>query len=177
MKQRMGLTGEASDHKIAGIFTDLAGLQVGRDRLVDSVRLDDDQLIVLAPGERADGELLEPESRGIWHTLIRAHVWLGLAGAIIGALVFLLLVWLDVAFVVGNPWTSFVVLVAFSTFGGGLLGGAVTLRPDHAPYIHKVKSALRQGRHVLVVHATDRRQMNLIRQILKDSDADTVATL
>lgn len=177
MKHRMGFTGEASDHKVAGIFHGTEALQECRHRLVESLGLKDDQVKTLNAGDRPDGEVLEPESRGIWHTLIRAHVWLALAGAVIGALVFLLLLALDVTFVVRNALASFALLVAFCTVGFSMIGGAVTLRPDHTPYIVKVKAALDNDRHVLVIHATDREQMNAAREILEPAANETVATL
>lgn len=177
MQHRMGFTGEASDHKIAGIFSDIEALKACQDRLIESADLKEGQVMRLKAGERPDGEALEPESRGIWHTLIRAHVWLALAGAVIGALVFLLLLVLDVTFVVRNPLASFLLLVVFCTAGFSMVGGAVTLRPDHTPYIVKVKAALESDQHVLIVHPTDREQMNAARKVLESAADDTIATL
>lgn len=177
MRHQMGFTGEASDHKIAGIFNDTEALTACQGHLIESVGLQEDQIKTLRAGDRADGKVLEPESRGIWHTLIRAHVWLALAGAVIGVMIFFLLSWLDITFVVRNPMASFLLLVVFCTAGFSMVGGAVTLRPDHTPYIVKVKEALENDQHVLVIHPTDREQMKAARKVIASAAEETVATL
>ncbi len=177
MKREMGMTGEASDHKVAGIFKDADKLNDCRQRLLETGGLKDSQILALAPGDQADGALLEPESRGIWHTLIRTHLWLALAGAVVGLVAFALLIWLDIAFVVGNPWAAAMLLVFFCTVGGAMVGGAVTLRPDHSPYIVKVKAALGDNHHVLIVHANDAQQLGKAHDCLKAFTEDTVSTL
>lgn len=177
MERRMGLTGEESNHKVAGIFGDVGRMQQCRDQLVSSIDQVEQRLEPLGPGQASPAWLLEPESRGIWHTLVRAHVWLGLAGVIVAGLLFVLMTALDVAFVVQNPWAAAISLLVFGAIGGGLLGGLVTLRPDHTPYITRVRAALDEKRHILVIHAADRQQMNAIRQCVERHADETVATL
>ncbi|TVQ41670.1 MAG: hypothetical protein EA370_01425 [Wenzhouxiangella sp.] len=173
----MGLTGEIFNHKIAGIFKDARQLDQCRDRLVDEVGTVGAQARTLRPGDQVDGAVLEPESRGIWLTLIRAHVWLALAGAVAGVLVFGILYALGVAFVVQNAWAAALLLMFFSAVGGGLLGGAVTLRPDHTPYLVKVQAALRDDRHVLLLHLDSQEQLAAVKSCLDACADETVATL
>lgn len=177
MKQEMGLTGEASDHKVAGIFSEGDQARSCAEKLLASMELSQAQVVVLKPGDTVEGSVLEPESRGIWHTLIRAHVWLALAGAVVGLIVFFLLLALDVAFAVDNRAATLIALVAFCTIGGAMLGGAVTLRPDHAPYLVKVREALNDQRHVVLVHATDQGQMQAAKDTLDQQAEETVSTL
>lgn len=176
MKRTMGLTGEASNHKIAGIFDDPDRMRACRDELERTIS-GLEAIERLEPGHPAPGWSLEPEPRGIWHTLVRAHLWLALAGAAVGLLVFALLWSLGIAFVVGNPWAALLLLLIFPATGGALLGGLVTMRPDHVPYITRVKAALDEGRLVLLVHATSREQLRSARHCLERYGAETVATL
>lgn len=177
MKHRMALTGEKSDHKVIGLMADEAAAH----KLAAAVRagtgLKEAQVRVLSPGDKRIGRTLEPENRGIVHTMIRAHLWLGLAGAVVGTLAFGIMIALGVQFVVLSPWWSALLLIGFGTIGGLMLGGAVSLRPDHSPYISASREALREGRHVVVVHATSTDELEQAEAILKANADETVRTL
>ena len=176
VKHPMALTGEASDHKVAGL---VAG-ETAAHELAAAVRagtgLNEIQVQVLSPGDDRIGRTLEPESRGILHTIIRTHIWLGLAGAVVGAVAFGLLVILGVRFVVLSPWWSASLLIVFGTVGGLMLGGAISLRPDHSPYIAASREALGKGKHVVVVHATSAAELEQAEAILKANAGETVRT-
>jgi len=58
-----------------------------------------------------------------------------------------------------------------------MLAGAVSLRPDHTPYISASRDALKQGKHVVVVHATSTDQLNQAEGVLKANGGETVRTL
>lgn len=80
--------------------------------------------------EHAIDRALEPESSGIWKTLVRSPLWLGSDGAVIGLLVFVLMLQIEVRFVVDNATAALLLLLAFCTIGGLLLGNLLTLRRD-----------------------------------------------
>lgn len=177
MKDRMGLTGEASNHKVAGLFDDKIEAQERADAVRSTTGLDETQVNVLEPAEANVARSLEPESRGILATMMRAHIWLGLAGAVLGLLAFATMMVMDVPFVVLSPLWSAVLLTGFGTAGGMMVGGALTLRPDHTPYVSASRDALRQGRHVVAVHATSTDELKQAERILKGGTGDTVRTL
>jgi hypothetical protein len=177
MKYDMALTGEASDHKVAGL---IAG-EAAAHELAAAVRagagLKEAQVRVLSPGDSDIGRTLEPESRGILHTIIRAHMWLALTGAAVGTLAFGVMIALGVQFIVLSPWLSALLLIGFGTVAGLMLGGAVSLRPDHSPYIAASREALRRGEYVVVVHATSTDELEQAEAILKSNAGETVRTL
>src|SRR3546814_13628678 len=78
--------------------------------------------------------------------IVLAHVRLGILGAIAGALVFGLLSWLGVRFIVSSPRAAGPVLVGFGGLAGLLLGGLVSLRPDHDLYIQATHAAMEERR-------------------------------
>lgn len=177
MKHRMGLTGEISDHKVAGLIDDEAGAHETAAAVRAETGLNEAHVRVLSPGDDSIGRSLEPESRGIMHTIIRTHLWLGLAGAVVGILAFGIMIALDVKFIVLSPWWSAFLLTGFGAVGGLMLGGAVSLRPDHSPYISASREALKQGKHVVVVHATSTDELKQAETILKQDGGETVRTL
>lgn len=177
MQAKMTLTGEQSDHKITGISSDRAIADTAIETLRERLQLGSSAVQLLTPGEDAIERSLEPESSGIWKTLIRSHLWLAVLGAFIGALIFLLMLQLEARFVVDNAVAAGALLIAFCTIGGLLLGGALTLRPDHMPYLAAARAALRKGQTVVVVHAESLEQAQLAREILDQAGLRTVRTL
>lgn len=177
MKHQMALTGEASDHKVVGLIADEAAAYELAAAVRAKTGLEETQVRVLRPGDDRISRTLEPESRGILHTIIRTHIWLGLAGAMLGAVAFGILIALGVRFVVLSPWWSALLLIGFFTVGGLMLGGAVSLRPDHSPYIAASREALEEGKYVVVVHATNADELKQAEAILKADAGDTVRTL
>lgn len=177
MQREMALTGEQSDHKVAGSTNDHEAAEFALEKLRRKLSLDESDVELLTPADQDINRSLEPESKGIWHTLIRSHLWLGGLGGLIGLLVFGLMYQLDVPFVVGNAMAAASLLLGFGIVGGMLLGGALTLRPDHAPFLVAARAALRAGRIVVVVHARTLEQRRQAEEILDQAGLETVATL
>ena len=84
---------------------------------------------------------------------------------------------MGVPFIVQSPIASAVVLLAFSTFGGMMLGGLVSLRPDHDRYIQATRDAMRAGDTTVVVHAFSREQRDEAASLLRERGADVTSTL
>ena len=172
------LTGEQYPHKIAAIFDGESVMRDAAERLSNRHGLDDKQIVALSPDDRDHlGRALLPDAAGIRSTIVRAHVWLGLAGFVAGLLLFAVLRALDVRAVVDNPVLSVSVLALVFTLAGLLVGGAVSVRPDQAPYIHAARTALEEGRHVLVVHGRTPDEARASRKDLESAGARVVGTL
>lgn len=177
MQENMALTGEHSDHKVAGIAKDRAAAESVVEILREKLNTSGAAVQLLVPGKEGIDRALEPESSGIWKTLVRSHLWLGGVGAVIGLLVFVLMLQLEVRFVVDNTTAALLLLLAFCTIGGLLLGGALTLRPDHTPFLVTTRAALREGQMVVVVHGETLEQVRQAQEILDHAGLKTVRTL
>lgn len=170
-------TEEVSNSKVAAICPSAAVARLQAERLRDALHLPERQVQVLTPGEPRPGRKLEPESHGIYRTMLWSHAKLGAFGALAGGLAYVLLRMLGVAMVVQSPWMSLFALGFFGGIAGLMLGGLVTLRPDHDPYVMKVLGALREGDSAVVVHALSAEQKRQAQHILEQAGADTTATL
>lgn len=174
---KVPITGEVSSHKLAAVFDSGATARNAAAAVVEAVGLEPAQVQVIAPDEpRADARL-EPESRGIWHTIVLAHLRLGILGAIAGGLVFGLLVWLGIPFIVSSPWAAGLVLVGFGGLAGLLLGGLVSLRPDHDRYILATHEAMDVDRTTVVVHAFSSQQQQAAAEFLTARGGEVTKTL
>lgn len=171
------LSAELSNSKVAAIFPDPATANRIAGTLRETLQLGPAQVRVITPADPRPGRMLEPESRGILRTMLRAHLRLGLLGAVAGALVFAVLWARETPFVVNSMVASAMVLVGFGALAGLFLGGLFALRPDHDPYITKVYTALEEGRSAVVVHSFSREQNAQARDFLKQSSSEVVSTL
>ncbi len=171
------LTGEVSNSKVAAVFADEGAARAAAARLQTALQLTDAQVEVITPADRGPGRKLEPESEGILRTIVRMHVVLGLVGAVGGALVFAVLWAMAVPMIVNSAIMAATVLVVFGIVAGLMLGGLVSLRPDHDRYIATVLEAIGEGRSAVVVHAFSRQQNAQAAGMLKAASGEVVATL
>lgn len=177
MKPSMSLTGEHVDHKVAAIFETEPDARGTAKALCEGTSLTDQQVSVLSPADRHQGTELEPEDQGIWQTLVRSHIGLGIGGIALGFAVFLLLNALDIGFITQNVIVAASVLGALGLAVGLLLAGMVTVRPDHTPYLVRAQSALRRGKYVLAVHASSAHQLREAKSLLHSRNVKTVHTI
>lgn len=171
------LTGEYSNSKVAGVFASETQARQAAVAVRTELSLGDAQVQLVAPGDPHPGRRMEPESQGIFRTIIVAHYKLGLVGAVAGVVLFAVLYGLAIPAVTQSwPLTLFATVFFCATFGL-MLGGLVSLRPDHDPYIAAVQSALSSGRHVVLVHAFSSEQRAQAEAVLKARGGETTSTL
>lgn len=169
------LIGERSSTLIAGSFTSAWEAHA----MAGSMRRDPHMkglVSVLGPNDPQVDRKLEPETRGIWRTLVRSHVVcgaLGLATGVVSAVV-LMALWPAAS---ASPWFAVLFIGSMGLFVGLLLGGLVTLRPDHGWVADRVRSWLHQGRIALVVHPVDEAAARLAFEQLSSAGASPVRSL
>jgi len=155
------LFGERSVTKVAGLFASRAAADLAASGLVGGSGLSAAQVNVLGPTDGAIsrdsvlGRAMEPEQRGIWLTVIRAHLALGALGLLAGALLYSALMLSDNPALRSTPGMGFVALSGLGAACGLILGGVLSLRPDHARLIARVRRGLRSGNWAVVAHPVD----------------------
>ncbi len=162
------------DHKFAAVFDSVTQAEDTALALLERTSLAKEQITVIRPDDPRAAQGLEPESQGIWRTLVDPHVVLGIAGAVAGFVLFLVLYSADVAFITLNLVVSVIVLTTFGAVGGLLLAGTVTLRPNRMPYLVLAQSALRQGKYVITVHASSAEQLEEARKTLRSRGVGSI---
>lgn len=150
--------GERSLTKVAGIFSSRQVAEGAARDLLGASALTESQVRVLSPldgqAPRQDvlGRAVEPDSPGIARTLVRAHVSMGLLGMLAGAVLYGVLYALGNVALRSTPGMAFVALTGFGTTFGLIVGGALSLRPDHGRVISVVRRGLQSGRWAVVAH-------------------------
>ena len=69
------------------------------------------------------------------------------------------------------------VTIAFATVGGLLLGGLVSIRPDHDRYVQATHDAMEARRTTVVVHALSKDEQQRASELLAARGAEVTATL
>ncbi len=177
MNHSVHITGESSSHKLAAVFSTRTEAEGIAQVLYGAAGLREDQVMVIAPDDPDKGHQLEPETQGILHTLIRSHLSLGVAGAVVGFVVFLILYFAGIDFIVLNGPVAASVLVALGAVCGLLVAGGISLRPDHGPYLVSAQAALRKGKYVLAVHADSLGQLEQVKAELQHRRVHVVRTV
>lgn len=171
------ISGERFDHKIAAVFVNESEALDAVEQLRSNTRIRDAQIFIINPHDPHTGKGLEPEDKGIWKTLVRSHIGLGIAGAVAGLLFFALLMAIGIAFVVDNAYTTTLILLVFGAVGGMMLAGLMTLRPDHEAYLINARQALKAGKFVVAVHAASSEQQEEAEKILHLEAQGTTTSL
>lgn len=165
MKLKKLIFGERSLTKVAAVFDNRSSAEYAAEHLKHAGIMSESQVNLVGPGDTAGpanapiSRKLEPEQNGIWHTLIRAHVFTGSFGAIAGVLLYIALAVSGNDTVLSTPYMSLFVMVFFGTIFGLLFGGLLTLRPDHYRVISLVRRAVSSGRWAVVAHPSTHRQI------------------
>ena len=171
------ITAELSNSKVAAVFAAESAAREAAQAVSAQLSLGAAQVQVITPSEPHPGRKLEPESRGIWRTIVVAHVRLGIAGAVLGVLVFAALYALGLHPVVSSPLAAGLVLLFFGTVGGLMMGGLVSLRPDHDRYVEATRDAMDSGMITVVVHAFSAEQRAQAAELLRARGGDVTSTL
>lgn len=171
------VTGEVSNSKVAAVFPSEVVAREAAEAIRAAIGLEPVQVQVITPGEPHPGRKMEPESQGILRTMIVAHVRLGIVGAALGALAFAVLYARGLPLITQSAWLAGAVMVSFGAVAGLMLGGLVSLRPDHDAYIQSVRSALAEGHSAVVVHAFSSEQRDSAAAELRARGGDTTSTL
>jgi len=171
------VTAEVSNHKVAAAFANSDSARQAAAAVASSLSLGASQVQLIQPGEPHPGRKLEPESRAIWQTIVVAHVKLGIVGLIGGAVLFGVLYAMGLPFIVENAIWAFFVLVFFGGVAGLMLGGLVSLRPDHDRYIEATREAMQEGMTTVVVHAFSMEQRTQAAEFLRGRGGDVTSTL
>ncbi len=171
------VTGEVSNSKLAAVFDSGIAARDAAEALVATVGLQPVQVKVIAPDEPDANIMLEPEGGGIWRTIVTAHLRLGILGAVVGAIAFGVMMWAGLPFVARSPVAAALAAVAFGAVGGLLLGGLVSIRPDHDRYVQTTHDAMDARRTTVVVHALSRDEQQRAKDFLAARGAEVTATL
>lgn len=112
------------------------------------------------------------ERRATRKALVRWHVLLGAAGAVLGMLLWLFAWYARSSLVLAMPALMLFVAAAFGAVAGLLLGGLLSLRPTKGWLAAAARDDARRGAFPVVVHATDREQARRAREVLTTADGD-----
>lgn len=159
--------GERSVSKVAGLFNSNDMALIAAQSVVDISSLDVSQVRVLGPSDTVVSDdarvarAIEPEPYGIWQTLLKAHLAAGLLGLVAGVLLFAAMMLVGIQAVVSSPFLSLVAFAGFGLIFGLMVGGVLSLRPDHGRVLAVVRQGLEHGQWAVIAHPCNAQQTHL----------------
>lgn len=160
------LNGEHYSTKSVGVLDNEQDAVRAAEWLKRKAGLRDRQITMVHPYERQYGNKIEPETRGIAKTAIRSHTILGVAGLLVGLLIWALLYATGWQALRTSPLMAAIAILFFSTAAGMMLGGLMTARPDHDNVIFHVRDAARQGKWSVIAHTRGTSQLAQAKEVL-----------
>lgn len=146
--------GERSLTLVAATFDD----QRGAESAADELRQQIDRIgtvAVVSPDDTQLARKMEPEQAGIWRTLLRSHLIIGVGGALVGLLLALGLVLAPWPAAASSPGFTALFAATVGGFLGMMAAGLVTLRPDHGAVIRSMRAKLKVGQWGVVARPKD----------------------
>lgn len=168
--------GERSLSKVAASYDSALDAMSAARKVERLPHMHQRQVQVVHPYDREWGRKVEPEGVGIWRTAVRAHVTCGVLGFMAGLLLYAGLMIGGVEAVRDTPGMSLVAMLLFGTMFGLMVGGLLTIRPDHDAVIQPVREGLATGRWAVVVHPASRRQFDQALRVLRHTGASVATT-
>ncbi|WP_157275779.1 hypothetical protein [Pelomonas sp. Root1444] len=123
-------------------------------------------IALITPSDPRLGRKMEPESNGIWHTLLRSHAWLGLAGALGGLALAALVLAAGWPAALASPRATVALGGVYGVFVGMLAAGLLTLRPDRARVTAQVREASEHGQWSVVTHPVSAHEADVTQDLL-----------
>lgn len=176
MNPALQLFGERSLTVVAATFGD-RGSAVRAAEALRALSTRKLGIFLIAPRDPRLGRKMEPESRGIWHTLLRSHGWLSLVGAAAGLAGGALVLAGGWPAALGSPAATMGLGTVYGLFGGLLAAGLLTLRPDRARVITQVREASDDGHWSVVSHPVSTQDAELARDTLATGGGQVMRSL
>jgi hypothetical protein len=162
------LIAERFPSMVGSVFDDAVSARSAILTLSRTPGLASAHVALVEPNDPDLARKLEPESRGIAHTMIRAHLTLGATGMALGLVLAFSLLAADIRMVTASPTTAIITLASFGLVFGLMLGGLVGLRPDHDVLILKAREYSAAGKWFVIVHVRNGKQRDHARQVLNE---------
>lgn len=155
-------------HRVLGLYKTRGAADVARQRLLDQ-GLPASQLVMLQPGRGALSREVRADSDDVLREMLRVGALGALLGAITGALVTGVLMAIGIGLFDTNAMPGALIMISNGIAVGGLVGAIAGARNRRGEVADFLKSALDQGKVVLVAHTTTERQTAQARVILGES--------
>lgn len=168
---------EQYPHAVAGRFSDEQKARQGITALREQIGLDPQQIKLLKPGDGRLSRKLEPESRGIFRTLLSAHLWAAISGFVVGIALAVLMILFGPSLTANNPLFTVIAFAWVGTLAGAMLGGLITLRPDREHLTMSARKSSKEGDWTVVAHCASAEEKAAAESQLETASRDTNSSL
>jgi len=169
--------GERYPSRVAAAFDDASTAQRAAKELRQETGLSEEQVRIVDPYDPSVASKIEPENRGIGRTVVRTHLLFGGLGLFAGLAIAATMLGGGPASSLSQPVMVIVTLAVFGAVAGLLVGGLISVRPDHARLYVLAREAARGGDWLVIALASDRAQRDRARNILARRTSELAQSL
>lgn len=160
------ISGETYSSKVAAVFDGEQAARNAAHQILIEGDIRAEQVSVVQPHDEHLGRKIEPESQGIAWTLVKSHLYLGLAGAFVGVVAAIVTVTAELSPFSSAPLVTLGFGLAVGVVAGLLAAGLYSLRPDHLALIARLRTAAGEGRWAVIVHVRNAAEKARVETIL-----------
>lgn len=171
------LSAEKYSTKIEAIFDSREAALDARRRMVMYTTINSSEVRILSSADDDWQRQIEPETKGIFKTIIKSHYRLALVGLFLGWFVGFSMIVANLPAATSSPFLLLVFMSFLGTMIGLLGGGIVSLRPDHDAVISQARKAIDKGKIVLLAHIKSRKEAEKAKRALEPLSQKIVITL
>jgi hypothetical protein len=168
---------EQYPHAVAATFSDEQHARRGITALLHQSGLKPKQVMLLQPGDRHLSRKVEPESGGIFRTLLSAHLWAAIVGFIGGIAAALLMIQVGPSWAADNPAFTPLAFAWVGTLSGAMIGGFITLRPDREGLRMAARQSSDSGEWTVLVHCESLEEKSTAESQLDNTSTKTAGSL
>lgn len=161
------ITDEKTPSRIAAIFDNQADAEKAQTLLIDSGGFAGNKINIIRPHDDSISKKLEPETAGVWHTIIKSHVVLGIIGVVVGLIAAAIAMMVGPEFLSARTGTVYFAFAMIFGMLGLMLAGFVSVRPDRDIVVMKTVEAVQNGKWALVLHTHNHSESEHAEVLLK----------
>lgn len=165
-------------HKVSGIYSSSNVANTTRDRLIER-GFAAEQIIVMHPDDPSVDVKIEPEGDSVLKEVVKDGVLGGAIGGGVGALGAVGLMAANVSLFLAAPLIAPLAIIGWGAGVGAMAGASTGSGLKEGRFADIVKTALNNGKYVLIAHAATEGQTQIAQEILSAtvSEADDVQSL
>lgn len=165
-------------HKVAGIYSNSNIAGTARDRLIER-GFATEQIILLQPDDPSADVKIEPDGDAVLKEVVKDGVLGGTIGGGVGALGAVGLMAANVSLFLAAPLIAPLAIIGWGVGVGAMAGASTGSGLKEGRFADIVKTALNNGKYVLIAHAATDDQTKIAQEVLSAtvSEVDDVQSL
>ncbi|NDV93123.1 hypothetical protein GTH32_18295 [Alteromonas sp. 345S023] len=139
--------------KVCAIYTDETSAKTAAESVREKAALKPDEVDILNPHDTQFDQKIENKDSQVGFFMLKAHIAMGIVGVVICVVIAAILSFVGPSYTQDSPMMTTLALSILGLFGGLMIAGFISLRPDQDGVVDQARNATREGKWVVVVNS------------------------